>query len=120
MMAESGMGEGEGEGNGEGTGGRGMGQGGKVDEDDSVDTGFKAERSKSQITAGKVLLSLKSKGISDSGDAKKNYLSAINRVKQGVSEAIETEQVPPGYHDGIKNYFDKIDAPTRNSNDGEK
>ena len=119
MMAESGMGEG-GEGDGEGTGGRGMGQGGKVDEDDSVETGFKAERSKSQIVAGKVLLSLKSKGISDSGDAKKNYLSAINRVKQGVSEAIETEQVPPGYHDGIKSYFDKIDAPIRNSNDGDK
>ena len=56
----------------------------------------------------------------DSVETEKDYLSAINRVKQGVSEAIETEQVPPGYHDGIKNYFDKIDAPTRNSNDGDK
>jgi tetratricopeptide (TPR) repeat protein len=118
MMAESGMGEGEG--NGEGTGGRGMGQGGKVDEDDSIETGFKAERSKSQIVDGKLLISLKTKGLSDTGDVRKNYLEFVSRAKQGVSEAIETEQVPPGYHDGIKSYFDKIDAPTQNTNDGDK
>ena len=118
MMAQNGMGEG-GEGNGEGTGGRGMGRGGKVEEDDSVDTGFKAERSKSQIVAGKVLLSLKTKGLSDSGDVKKQF-EAVRRIKQGVSEAIEAEQVPPGYHNGIKSYFDKIDAPLRNSDDGDK
>ncbi len=29
-------------------------------------------------------------------------------VKQGVSEALQAEQVPPGYHDAIKKYFDTL------------
>jgi hypothetical protein len=29
-------------------------------------------------------------------------------VKQGVSEAIQQEQVPPGYHEAIKKYFDTL------------
>jgi hypothetical protein len=110
----------DGEGNGEGTGGRGMGRGGKVDEDDSALTDFKAEKSKSQITAGKVLLSLKTKGLSDRGDAKKDYLNAVRNIKQGISEAIVQEQVPPGYHEGIKSYFDKIDNSLEVPDDGNK
>ena len=97
-----------------------MGRGGKVDEDDSAVTDFKTEKSKSQIRAGKVLLSMKTKGLSDRGDAKKNYLSAVRRIKQGVSEAIVQEQVPPGYHEGIKSYFDKIDNSLEVPDDGKK
>lgn len=93
---------------GEGTGGEGQGGGGKVDEDDSSKTGFKTEQSKSAITAGKVLLSLKSKGLSDSGEAKKRYNNLV-RIKQGMSEAIIQEQIPPGYHKGIKKYFNSLE-----------
>ncbi|HTI50428.1 MAG TPA: hypothetical protein VL475_05735, partial [Planctomycetaceae bacterium] len=104
-----GEGDGEGEGDGNGLGGRGMGRGGKAPEDDSVETGFKTEQSKSAVTAGKVLLSVKTKGLSDRGDAKKEYRDAVEKVKQGYSEAILQEQVPPGYHEGIKKYFDNFD-----------
>lgn len=115
LMAQLGMVEGEGEGDeegegdGEGMGGRGMGRGAKAPEDDSITTDFKTEQSKSAVTAGKILLSVKTKGVSDRGDAKKEYRTAIEKVKQGYSEAILQEQVPPGYHDGIKKYFDNID-----------
>jgi hypothetical protein len=34
----------------------------------------------------------------------------VREVKQGVSEAIQQEQVPPGYHDAIKKYFDTLPA----------
>jgi hypothetical protein len=102
--------EGEGEeGDGEGLGGEGMGRGGVAPEDDSIETGFKTEQSKSAVTAGKVLLSVKTKGLSDKGDAKKEYKGLIQKVKQGYSEAILQEQIPPGYHDGIKSYFDNLD-----------
>ena len=90
---------------GEGTGGEGQGGGGKVDEDDSSETGFKTEKSKSAITAGKVLLSFKTKGLSDRGEAKKQYNKLVIDLKQGMSEAIIQEQIPPGYHKGIKKYF---------------
>ncbi len=104
MMAARG-----GRGDGEGTGGEGMGEGGEVPEDDSVETDFVSERSKSAIQKGKVLLSMKTKGLSDSGEARKEYRQALEDVKQGVSEAIDQEQIPPGYTDAIQKYFDNID-----------
>ena len=106
MMGEGAAGESEEE--GEGTGAEGIGEGGEVPEDDSVETGFKTELSKSHVTAGKVLLSLTSKGLTDSGNAEKRF-QAVQAIKEGVSEAILNEQIPPGYHEGIKGYFNNID-----------
>jgi hypothetical protein len=106
----------EGEEDGEGLGGEGMGRGGVAPEDDSIATEFKTEQSKSAITAGKVLLSVKTKGLSDKGDARKDYKGLVQKVKQGYSEAILQEQIPPGYHDGIKSYFDNLDKTEKNSN----
>ncbi len=97
-----------GEGDGEGLGGRGVGEGGVAPEDEASKTGFKTEQSKSAVTAGKVLLSLQTKGLSDTGEAEENYAKSISDVKQGVSEAILQEQVPPGYHEEIKKYFDTL------------
>ncbi len=94
---------------GEGTGGEGQGGGGKVDEDDTGDTGFKTEKSKSAITAGKVLLSFKTKGLSDRGESQKEYNKLVTDLKQGMSEAIMQEQIPPGYHEGIKKYFNSLE-----------
>lgn len=109
MMAEMGeMAMEEGEGDPDDGTERGEGDH-AVPEDDSVVTAFKAEQSKSQIVAGKVLMSIKSKGLSDSGEAVKQYQSSLNKVKQGVSEAILQEQIPPGYIDGIKSYFDTLE-----------
>lgn len=98
------------DGDGDGLGGEGIGRGGEAPEDDAVDTAFKSEQSKSAVTAGKVLLSLKTKGLSDTGEVTSEYRDLIGEVKQGISEAILQEQIPPGYHDGIKTYFDSIDA----------
>ena len=97
---------------GTGTGGEGQGGGDKVDEEDTGDKGFKTEKSKSAITAGKVLLSFKTKGLSDRGEAQKNYNKLFTDLKQGMSEAIIQEQIPPGYHDGIKKYFNSLEKKT--------
>jgi hypothetical protein len=32
----------------------------------------------------------------------------VRDVKQGLSEAILHEEIPPGYHEGIKGYFDSM------------
>ena len=103
---------GEGQGDGEGTGGEGIGEGGEVPEDDSQDAKFKKEQEKVATRAGKILMSLKTKGMSEAGEAKQDYQDAISAVKQGVSEAIQQEQVPPGYHKGIQDYFKTIDDET--------
>jgi hypothetical protein len=113
LLAELGMTEGQGDEDGEGMGGEGMGEGGKAPEDESIVTDFKTEQSRSAVTAGKVLLSQKTKGMSDKGDASKEYKTLIQKVKQGYSEAILQEQVPPGYHDGIKSYFDNLDKSSK-------
>jgi hypothetical protein len=114
-MAGEGEGEGEGEGDGEGeesTDDSERGQGGDAEEeDDSVKTDFVSEHTKTPIQQGKILLSMKQKGLSESGEAKQNFQRALSEVKQGFSEAIEAEQIPPGYHEGIKTYFDSLDVP---------
>jgi hypothetical protein len=86
-----------------------FGDGGPVDENDSTKSKFKTELSKSQISKGKVLLTLKTKGMGEHADVKEQYRSAVRDVKQGLSEAILREEIPPGYHEGIKGYFDAIE-----------
>lgn len=109
MMAE--MGE-------EGEPGDGEGQGGGEPEaeDDSVKTGFKPEQSKSAVKAGKMLLSINTKGLppndAEAEEVKTQYRNLIKTVRSSAEEAIQQEQIPPGYHDGIKNYFNSLeDAP---------
>lgn len=93
---------------GEGTGGEGGGGGAPVEEGEETDDKFVNEKSKAKLVAGKVLLTLKDKGLSDRGEAKKEYRDAIQQVKQGASEAILKEDIPPGYLESIKTYFDTI------------
>lgn len=102
LLAEMGL-------DGDGLGNEGQGRGDKAPEDNETESDFQSEYSQSQVQAGKVLLSLKTQGEGKEGDVVKNYRSLINQVKQGVSEAILSEQVPPGYHDGIKSYFDSLE-----------
>ena len=106
----NGMGEGE-DGNGAGGMGknRGQGRGGKAEENDEAETGFKQERSPTQLTAGKTLLQWKTQELGPTGTRSEEYQEAVKQVKQGVSEAIVLEQVPPGYHESIKSYFDSLD-----------
>ena len=103
-----GNGDGEGEG---GLGGRGLGKGGKAPEDDSVKTGFQTEKTKTAIKKGKILLSMKTKDApnADIKDLQAEYREIITDIKQATDEAIEKEDAPPGYHEGIKKYFDTLE-----------
>jgi chemotaxis protein histidine kinase CheA len=94
-----------------GLGGRGIGKGGKAPEDDSIENDFKTELSKSAVKAGKVLMSMKVQGQGEKGVAAQDFRGLVQQVRQGASEAIVQEQIPPGYHDGIKSYFDALDKP---------
>jgi hypothetical protein len=86
----------------------GQGAGGKAPENDEAETAFKQERSPTQLTAGKTLLEWKAKEIGPTGARSEEYKDAVRQVKQGVSEAIAAEQVPPGYHTAIQKYFDAL------------
>ena len=92
---------------GDGTG-PGIGDGSKRPENDATKTGFKTEKSNSQLTGGKMLLEWKTKEVGETGARSEEYRTNVQRVKQGVSEAIQQEQVPPGYHEAIKKYFDSL------------
>lgn len=96
---------------GPGMRGPGQGQGGTAPRDDSLESGFQPEQSRAALTGGKMLLEWKTSAVSDPGTASKNYADAIKNVKQGVSEAVQHEQVPPGYHEAIQKYFDTLERP---------
>ncbi|MBM3203374.1 hypothetical protein FJZ55_05660 [Candidatus Woesearchaeota archaeon] len=115
LLAEGGEGESEEEKEGEGMGQRGFGKGGEAPEDDSVETGFKSEQSKSAVVAGKMLMSMQQKGEAEKGEVVRDYKQLVTKVKQGAMEALNTEQIPPGYHDGIKSYFDALEKSKESS-----
>lgn len=109
------MGQGAGEGDkdrNEGDGG-GVGRGGETPEDDSDPEGYKKEKEKPQIQPGKILLSIKTKEYADEKDfdpeKMRQYQQSVNDLKSSVQSAIDSEEIPPGYVDGIKGYFDKIE-----------
>jgi hypothetical protein len=98
MLAQSGEEEAQDEGedgNPDGIGGRG----GEMPEDDSLETGFKNEQSKSAVVAGKMLLSMQTKGEAEKGEVVRDYKQLMQSVKQGAMEAMNSEQIPPGYHE---------------------
>ncbi len=111
MMGNQGEGGGPKEKN-EGGGG-GAGEGGETSEDDSDPEGYKDEKTKTRIKAGKVLLSIKTKEHAEETDfdpdALRQYQASIDSLKDGVQSAIENEEIPPGYVDSIKGYFDRIE-----------
>jgi hypothetical protein len=88
----------------------GHGSGGKAEENDAAETDFKRERSPTRLTAGKTLLQWKTKELGPTGTRPEDYQEAVKQVKQGVSEAIAAEQVPPGYREAIQKYFDALPA----------
>lgn len=84
------------------------GAGGRAPENDESETDFKSERSPTQLTAGKTLLQWKTQEMGPTGARTEEYREAVRQVKQGVSEAIAAEQVPPGYHSAVQKYFDSL------------
>lgn len=108
MMKGRGQGQGEGQGGGPGNE-RGEGDGSTRPIDDSGTSAFNPEQARSQLSAGKTLMQWKAHGPSETGTVEQDYLPAVRAVQQGVSEALVKEQVPPGYHDGVKEYFDGIE-----------
>lgn len=118
----NGEGDGEGEGDGDGgLGGQGIGEGGKAPEDDSAKTAFQMEKTKTAIKKGKILLSMKTKDApnADIKDLQAEYREIISDIKQATDEAIEKEDAPPGYHEGIKKYFDTLERQQGAPNAGE-
>ncbi len=93
---------------GQGSGGRGQGKG-EVSEDDSAQSNFVTRKSKSHVQAGKILLKWKSDELASGGQSELDFQEAARKLQDGVPEALVQEQVPPGYHEVIKKYFDSLE-----------
>lgn len=89
--------------------GPGTGEGGEAPEDPTKKNNFKSERSKTALHAGRILMKWETKEKAKKGAVAKDYLNHVREVQQGVSEAIVQEQIPPGYHESIQNYFDSLE-----------
>ncbi|HYE05032.1 MAG TPA: hypothetical protein VEL07_05850 [Planctomycetota bacterium] len=111
-----GDGDGEGEGKGKGrkkknTGGGGQASGGKSEFNDDAVTGSTPEKAHADIGPGRVLMQWKAAGEAEAGTAREDYQRAEREVQQQVSEALLHEQLPPGYEDAVRRYFDLDQAP---------
>ncbi|MDB6174259.1 MAG: hypothetical protein JWL59_3570 [Chthoniobacteraceae bacterium] len=97
-----------------GSGGSGMGpgqgNGARRPENDATKSDFKSEQSKSALNGGKMLMEWKTSEVGQTGERADAFQNSMREVKQGVSEAIASEQVPPGYHSAIQKYFDTLPA----------
>lgn len=109
---EAGGGPGSG-GQGPGMGGPGQGRGGNAPEDPSLATAHVSEMSRSAMRAGKVLMQWQTDESADKGRAAVEYDQRIRELREGVSEAVVNEQIPPAYHDAIRRYFDALSAESR-------
>jgi hypothetical protein len=93
-----------------GTKGAGEGTGAAKADEDPLKAEFVNEKAKSAIQKGKVLLSMKSKGQSDPAELKdSNYKVIIGEIRQSIDDVITQEEIPPGYVEGIKKYFDSLE-----------
>lgn len=93
---------------GPGQSGAGHGKGVAAAEDDSQKTDFQPEKSPSELTAGKLLLEIGSRGAGDLGERRAEFAAQVEVLRQRASEAIQQEEVPPGYHGAIRRYFDSL------------
>jgi hypothetical protein len=84
-------------------------------EDNSDPEGYKDERTRGQITAGKLLLSIRTREAATEKDFDpeelRKYQNSVTEIRSGVQAAIESEEIPPGYVDGIKEYFNSLQPP---------
>ena len=86
-------------------GGPGQGDGGVAPEDPSQATTFKDDKSPTHLKAGRILASLKIPELALPGEIKMDYKTALADLQRAIAEAIETEDVPPGYRETIEKYF---------------
>ena len=121
LTGQDGQGGGDKDDNNGGDGG--VGRGGETQEDDSDPTGFKTEKEKPQLLPGKILLSIKTKEYAEEKDfdpdQMREYQNSVSDIKESVQSAIDSEEIPPGYVDGIKSYFDKIEKVDQGLTGGE-
>lgn len=88
--------------------GAGLGQGGVAPEDESQETGFRPEKVRTALRAGKMLLEIQEQGEGLPTEVSGSFASGLEDVRQGVSEAILHERIPPDYHEAIQRYFDTL------------
>lgn len=102
---------GRGSGRGMGMGGPGQGEGGVAPEDDGLATDYKSEKSQSAMRAGKILMQWQTDESADKGRVAVDYDRQIRDLREGISEAVLNESIPPLYHGAIQRYFDALASP---------
>jgi hypothetical protein len=81
---------------------------GQPPDDNLPHSGFKSEKSLSALKDGKLLLEWKTNDVGQVGERADQFRDAVRAVQQGATEALQAEQVPPGYHDTVRKYFDTM------------
>ena len=100
---------------GAGMGGPGIGRGGIPPFDESDPVGFKDAAAKGMLGKGKILASMRVKGVPQKGEAAAAYADVYAAYRKEAEEALSREPIPLGYKEVVRDYFDKIEpvAPSK-------
>jgi len=88
--------------------GPGQGVGPRPHGDEGATTAFDPKKDPTAFQPGKILLSWKTREVSEPGQAREEFLQAVDAVSQQASEAILQERIPASYHGAVKSYFDAL------------
>ena len=81
-----------------------------VPEDEVVGEGFRKEVAESYLQKGEMLMSLAGKGAGSMDEEERREFKEVKRaLAQEATEAIDLEDIPPGYQDRIKRYFSTLE-----------
>lgn len=96
--------------NAAGQGIRGAGSGQVSPENEQAETAFRHRREATFIDASRQLLSLKRRVQLEPGEATQEYTRLIRAMQSQLDVAVEVEEIPPGYVDGIRDYFSTLES----------
>jgi hypothetical protein len=102
-------GGGDAKGTGTGTGGSGKGRGGSSPEGKGEGIEFKETRISGKIgPLGKSIASTFILGIPEGGDATAEYKEVLGVFEKKVRDSLDKEEIPLGYREAIKKYFESV------------
>lgn len=89
--------------------GNGSGQSSLTPENDLAKTDFREMRESARIDTNRKLMTMRRQGLAEPGSSSQEYQQLVRELRQQVRTAIEVEEIPPGYVNGIRSYFDTLE-----------
>ena len=93
---------------GGGFGGPGIGRGGNPGEIGAPPVDFESSKIRGMLGKGKILGVMTFRGEGEKGEVTVDYVETFMEYRQKAEDALEKEEIPHGYKDYVRQYFDAV------------